>query len=429
MAVAPWGVKLVTGGLLVMAFVVPASAQTGDKFSPDYKSSPQDIAAVLGYKPRQEGIDYSIPTPDEQRGCTMKLIVGDRPKSSGWLLLDAQGRPLRRFMDNTGEIRPGENRGHTDTWSYFKDGVEIYREIDTNANDKPDQFRWLNGAGTKWGVDSREVGKIDKWRTISSEEAAQEAFYAVVTKDFVRFKALLISEEEIRGLKLPETDAAHIRDSVAKAESKFKLACDKLTSKAKFERVETAVPQCIPADAKKGPLQDLLRYPSRTIVYDDGNKKTDFLQSGDMIQVGQAWRLVEAPFADFVNTAPTATNPGMVALEHDLNVLDKDQPTWIPGTKDPKVVKYYAARIGILEKDVTPMDLANAPNEKRHANAANPRPSLHRTSSHRQRQQAAGPFEPIQNADRFHCSGQQLGRLRSLPRRLWGPAFAAVLPG
>ncbi len=317
MARARWAVKLAACGLLVMAFVVPASAQTSDKFSPDYKSNPQDIAAVLQYKPRQEGIDYSIPTPEEQKACTMKLIIGDRPNSSGWLLFDPQGRPLRRFMDNTGEKRAPDGRTHTDTWSYFKDGVEVYREIDTNANDKPDQFRWLNTAGTKWGIDSREVGKIDKWKVISSEEAAQEAFYAVVTKDIARFKALFISEDEIRALKLPEADASRIRDGVAKAEAKFRAVCDKLTSRAKFERVESAAPQCIPADPKRGPIQDLFRYPSRTIVYEDGSKKTDFLQSGDMIQVGLAWRLSEAPFVDSLPSPPMNTPPGMDPLQRE----------------------------------------------------------------------------------------------------------------
>ena len=133
---------------------------------------------------------------------------------------------------------------------------------------------------------------------ISSEEVAQEAFFAVMARDFARLRPLLISEEEIRLLKLPEADAARIRDGVAKAESKFRAVCDKLTSKAKLERIETAVPQCIPADPKRGPAQDLLRFPSRTIVYDDGSKKMDFIQSGDMIQVGQAWRLSEAPFVE-----------------------------------------------------------------------------------------------------------------------------------
>ena len=105
MAMVRWGMNLVIGGLLVMAFVVPASAQTGDNFSPNYKSSPNDIASLLGYKPRQEGVDYSTPTAEEQKYCTMKLIVGELKGSSGWLLLDRDGRPLRRFMDNTGLVR------------------------------------------------------------------------------------------------------------------------------------------------------------------------------------------------------------------------------------------------------------------------------------------------------------------------------------
>src|SRR5438045_5281667 len=101
MANTRWGAGGLTAGLLVWGCTLPASAQTGDKLSPTYKSRPEDIDAVLRYRPRQEGVDYSRPTPEEQKACTMKLIVGERPNSTGWLLLDPQGRPLRRFMDTT----------------------------------------------------------------------------------------------------------------------------------------------------------------------------------------------------------------------------------------------------------------------------------------------------------------------------------------
>src|SRR5262249_30319435 len=129
-------------------------------------------------------------------------------------------RPLRRFMDTTGEKR-ADGRTHTDIWSYYKDGVEVYREIDTNYNDKPDQYRWFNTGGSKWGIDANEDGKIDSWRTISAEEAAQEAFAAVANRDLARLKALFISDAELTGLKLPDAHLAKIRDNLAKSQSRF----------------------------------------------------------------------------------------------------------------------------------------------------------------------------------------------------------------
>src|SRR5262249_17040781 len=185
-------------GVLVGGSAAPAWAQQ-DKMQDNVKK-------ILNYKPRQEGVDYSTPAPEELKDCEVKLITGSRPGSSGWLLLDAAKRPLRRFFDTNGDRK-------IDIWSYYKDGVEVYREIDTSVpnNDKPDQYRWLNTGGSKWGFDLNEDGKIDTWKTISSAEVAQEVFAALATKDLARLRALFVTEAEVRALKLPAAEADRIR--------------------------------------------------------------------------------------------------------------------------------------------------------------------------------------------------------------------------
>ena len=67
---------------------------------------------------------------------------------------------LRRFLDTNGDNK-------VDQWCYFKDGIEIYRDIDANFNNKADQYRWLGTAGTRWGLDDDENGQIDSWKVIS----------------------------------------------------------------------------------------------------------------------------------------------------------------------------------------------------------------------------------------------------------------------
>ena len=54
------------------------------------------------------------------------------------------GKILRKFVDTNGD-------NIVDQWGYFNDGVEVYRDIDSNFNGKADQYRWLNTAGTRWG--------------------------------------------------------------------------------------------------------------------------------------------------------------------------------------------------------------------------------------------------------------------------------------
>jgi len=78
------------------------------------------------------------------------------PAGSGWVLKDANGRALRRFYSSNGR--------DVDTWSYFKDGVEVHRQVDTTGSGRPDQYRWMNGGGSKWGVDVDKNGTIDTWK-------------------------------------------------------------------------------------------------------------------------------------------------------------------------------------------------------------------------------------------------------------------------
>src|SRR5207249_1695135 len=130
----------------------------------------------------------------------------DQPRG-GWLLTlkDAGGNLLIRLMDTNGDNRP-------DVWAYYKDGAEVYREIDSTFTGKPDQYRWLNAGGMRWGYDQNRDGRIDYWKAISAEEVSQEVLQALITKDFARLRALMISEGEIKTLELPADLANRIRE-------------------------------------------------------------------------------------------------------------------------------------------------------------------------------------------------------------------------
>src|SRR5690348_10492335 len=73
---------------------------------------PPTISEMLAYKPRQQGVVYSTPSTEELSGCKVNLENGARPNASGWVLLDAQGRKLRRFFASNGKV---------DVYSYYKD--------------------------------------------------------------------------------------------------------------------------------------------------------------------------------------------------------------------------------------------------------------------------------------------------------------------
>src|SRR5262249_30555005 len=158
-------------------------------------------------------------TAQEQSGCTVKLVKGPG-KASGWMLLDPKGQPLRRFFDTNGD-------GKIDVWSYFRDGVEVYREIDTNFNGKPDQYRWLNSGGSRWGVEEnkgRPEYHIDTWKAITPEEVSQEVLQAIITKDYARLARLLISDADIKALELPAAEASRLAELRKGAQAKFQAA-------------------------------------------------------------------------------------------------------------------------------------------------------------------------------------------------------------
>ena len=104
----------------------------------------------------------------------------DRQTRAGWSAI-RRAQILRRFLDTNGD-------NDVDQWCYYKDGVEVYRDIDTNFNHKADQCRWLNTAGSRWGIDANEDKKIDYWKTISAEEVTAELVAAMRDRDRARFE-------------------------------------------------------------------------------------------------------------------------------------------------------------------------------------------------------------------------------------------------
>ena len=105
---------------------------------------------------------------------------------TGWVLRNPKGQVIRNFVDTDSDNR-------VDQWSYFKDGVEVYRDIDSNHNGKADQCRWLNTAGTRLGIDKNEDRVIDVWEIISPEEVSSELVAAIRDNDKPRFERLLVS--------------------------------------------------------------------------------------------------------------------------------------------------------------------------------------------------------------------------------------------
>lgn len=299
--------------------------------------SPREI---LDIRPKHPDAVYSITSPDELMGCKVELVTGTRKGSTGWLLVDSKRQPIRRFFDSNGDKK-------IDLYSYYKDGVEVYREIDSNFNEKVDQFRWLGTAGMKWGIDRDEDGRIDSWKMISAEEAAHEVFLAVAARDYNRLRTLFINDQEIAALKLPAAQVTRIHELQKQAEAKFqKLAKQIDLRAAHFVRVEGSVPQCLSADTL-GSEQDLIKHAARAILYETADKKHDWLHSGEMLQVGYAWRLIDSPGMQDVKDA-VEQDPELQGLLNKLAGIDSKAPSH---TAMPAAIRdYNLLRVQVIEQ-------------------------------------------------------------------------------
>ncbi len=342
---------LLAGFVLLSCSVPQIYAQPAKRTPP---TPQQMIDARLA--PKHDDVAISTPTPDELPGCTVASVQGSTPGSSGWVLFDSRKQPLRRFYDSNGDDK-------VDVWSYYKDGVEVYREFDTTFKGAPNNFRWLNGGGMKWGVGSVVNGKavITAWRMISAEELGFEAYQAIASNDFARLQALMISDADMALIKLPAAKAKAISAAQQKARDKFaELTKSVSLSRGKFELVESAVPQCDTSTEV-----ECIKFPSRPIRYEN-NKKHEWIHTGEMVQVGMAWRLVDVPSdKDPIGgrpgnpEGPPQTTPELQKLLLALTDLDERQPQLgSPLTNDAKVDTYLRKRIPLVQK-IIPLDDAD----------------------------------------------------------------------
>jgi len=293
---------------------------------------------ALQLKPVQKDVDYDKPSAEEVAKCTIK--VEKAGNTSGWVVFDPSGQIIRRFTDTNGD-------NTVDQWSYFNEGLEVYRDVDSNSNGKADQFRWLNTGGSRWATDANEDGVVDSWKNISAEETSAEAIAAMSAKDATRFARLLITADELKALGLGESQLKEIGEKVAEAPKRFtgSLSDNKLstvaTGAARWLNFSGTKPYLIPAGTN-GSTKDLLVYENIVAMFENDGKNGQ-LQIGTMIKVGDNWRLIDMPellsesnqvaggyftnmtrtLAPAVNTGTNENNPIASQLAADVEAIDK----------------------------------------------------------------------------------------------------------
>ena len=336
-----------------------------------WAADPPKVADTMAFVPRQKDVEIETPKPADFAKC--KVEVERRGKVNGWVVLGPAGQVLRKFLDTDGV-------GGIDQWRYFNHGIEVYRDIDTNNNNKVDQCRWLNLGGSRWGVDSNEDGRIDQWKVLSAAEASKEAVRALITGDEAAFQAIMINEDDLKSLGVNAQIAAKLIEAAADPGKKAKAVMAKtktLSAQSRWTRFDAQMPSLIPVDEEKANA-DLQVYESAMAIVET-HSKFNAVQIGEMIRVGEVWKMTQVPTpieGEVMTTsggilmepviASTSASPGPAGpspkVEKILKELQEIETSLMkPGQAPAQVKTLMTKRAGLLKDAI---ELAESDEEK-----------------------------------------------------------------
>ncbi|MCO6456439.1 MAG: redoxin domain-containing protein [Pirellulaceae bacterium] len=245
------------------------------------------VEQALALAPVQADIEIDVPTKAEAAECQLTAETIDGV--SGWVVRSGDGRLLRRFLDSNKDNK-------VDHWCYFKDGVEIYRDLDTDFDGKADQYRWLGTAGIRWGLDTDQDGTIDRWKLISAEEVTEEAVRALATRDARRFERLLLTSDELDALGLGTEQREALSQRLAAARQQFAALARQqklVTERSKWIHFGASRPGILPAGSL-GAKRDVVVYDNVAAVIETEGKHSQ-LALGTIVQADGTWRLTSLP--------------------------------------------------------------------------------------------------------------------------------------
>ena len=245
------------------------------------------VEYALGLKPKQS-VDYDIPDEQEAKAATLSMEKANGMTS--WVVRSAQGILLRRFADTNG------NRV-VDQWSYCKDGLEVYRDIDTDHNTNPDQCRWLGVAGSRWGIDANEDGSIDTWKVLSPEEATAEIIRALANREPLIFDRLLPSQVELEEIGFPDELLAQVRIQVTDARKRFKSLSreqKEVTPQTQWTAMLAGLPGIIPK-SPDGATADITAYDNVVALTEAASGSGGQVFVGSLVRFGSVWRPLDLP--------------------------------------------------------------------------------------------------------------------------------------
>lgn len=264
------------------------------------------LGKALGFTPRlKDSVVYQkVDRSDvaKYEGKTTKINGVE-----GYLVTGPNGETLRWFCDNNGDRAP-------DQWSYFNNGMEVHREIDSDYNGKADEYRWLGSGGLRWGIDKNEDGRVDRWKQISAEEVTLEIVNAIRNRDIDMFRTLVLSDSELRDLGLSKSQSEQLADRAETAVRDFATfvrAQDSIDQKTRWTNFAADKPGVIPSGTE-GSTKDFTAYENVVAVFENAQGEPQQLLVGSLLQVDGGWRIVDVP--KVVTSGAVVSNRSVLGL-------------------------------------------------------------------------------------------------------------------
>jgi thiol-disulfide isomerase/thioredoxin len=286
----------------------------------DLSAAKPTVAAALQLAPIQTSVKIEQPSDQQRAKCTIQAET--RQQVVGWYVRHPEGRLLRRFLDNNGDNK-------VDQWCYYQNGIEVYRDIDSDFNGTADQSRWLGTAGIRWGIDRDEDGHIEQWQQISAEEVSQELLLAIQERDSKRFQALLLTRQQLGQLQLGPEKTQELTKSITATRAQFTRWAGEqktVTANSQWVHFSGGAPGLVPAGTD-GSQKDLIIYDQTLVVLETAGTARQ-LNLGTMVRLGDQWKLIDLPVV--AGEMETATTTGgrffQVSLPRSI-AADADSPS------------------------------------------------------------------------------------------------------
>ena len=242
---------------------------------------------ALQLLPVQKGVEIANPLAEETEKC--RITPRKASGEVGWIVEDPAGVVLRMFLDTN-------NDNVVDQWSYFKGGLEVYRDVDRNFNGKADQFCWYHTGGSRVGLDQDENGIIDAWKSISAEEVSAEVVAALASRDAARFQRLVLTQAELKPLGMGAKRLKELSEKLTGLQKKFQQLASQqktVTTSTRWVQFSGGRPGIVPAGTD-GSTKNLRVYENVVAIVQTGDQHGQVMV-GTMIEVGGVWRLIDLP--------------------------------------------------------------------------------------------------------------------------------------